>query len=63
MVDLVDVGFWKTGGAADHAQKIVEERMRNMTSSFEGIPGVTNMARGTGAGNPLTDLLSNLVFW
>ena len=63
MVDLVDVGFWQAGGASGHAQSIVEERMRNMTSSFEGVPGVANMARGTGAGNPLADLLFNLAFW
>ena len=69
-VDVVDevlemittIDGWSQGGASHHLQALVQERLRLNTSSFEGVPGVCEMVRGTGAGNPIADILFSIVF-
>ena len=59
---ITAVDGWSNGGASEHLQALVQERLRLNTSSFEGIPGVCEMMRGTGAGNPIADLLFSHAF-
>ena len=60
--DIADSGFWKRHGASPHLVEMMTECLRNTFSTFEGTPGGCLMNQGTGAGNPLADLLFALAF-
>ena len=47
--------------ANPHLEKLVHDCMSNTFFSFEGVPGVCKTTRGTRPGDPLGDLLFNLI--
>lgn len=47
--------------ASAHIQKLIQDCMHNTFFTVEGVPGVCHTTRGTRPGDPLGDLLLNLI--
>ena len=60
--DIADSGFWEKHGASPHLVEIMTECLRTHFRTSYGTPGGCLMKQGTGAGNPLADLLFALAF-
>ena len=60
--DIADSGFWERHGASPHLVEMMTECLRNAFSTFEGTAGGCRMVQGTGAGNPLADLMFTIAF-
>ena len=58
---ITDLGFWGAEADAAYIMNLAREGL-DSSSSFEGVAGATKMRRGTGAGNPIADILFLLAF-
>ena len=55
--EVSNTGFWAENGAPLHLERMLQACLDNLYATFEGIPQGCVMHQGTGAGNPLADLL------
>ena len=62
VAEIADTSFWARNGASAHLEAQLGACLSNTFATFEGVAGRTRMARGTGAGNPLADLMFLLAF-
>ena len=60
--ELVSQQFWTEHGASPHLVAMIAESLNGSFATFEGVDGATPMQHGTGAGNPLADLLFTIAF-
>ena len=60
--ELESQQFWADHGASPHLVAMVAESLNGSFATFEGVDGATPMVHGTGAGNPLADLLFTIAF-
>ena len=62
VAELVRQDFWPQCGASSHLAAMVSETLSGSFATFERVDGATQMHNGTGAGNPVADLLFALAF-
>ena len=62
MAEVSDTSFWSSNGASRHLQDLIVATLSNWLASFEGTVGGCIMEQGTGAGNPLADVLFAIAF-
>ena len=55
--EVSDIGFWESHGASKHVQEQLKACLHKAVATYEGVKGCSIMHRGTGAGNPLADIL------
>ena len=60
--EVADCGFWREHGASEHLEAQLQACLSNRSTTIDGTAGGIRMLRGTGAGNPLADLLFTVAF-
>ena len=62
IAEVADTGFWRKHGAIEHLERMLAACLKNLFAIFEGTAGGCPMPQGTGAGNPVADLLFAVAF-
>ena len=62
VAEVADTGFWQQRGESEHLEAMLRATLENIFASLEGTPGGCRMPQGTGAGNPLADLMFAVAF-
>ena len=59
---MSDMKFWQAHNASPHLVALITEALTGSIATFEGCGSGTFMKHGTGAGNPLADLLFTVAY-
>ena len=60
--EVAHCGFWREHGASEHLEAQLKACLSNSFTTIDGTAGENRMLRGTGAGNPLADLMFAVAF-
>ena len=62
VAELTSLAFWQEAGASEHLIALITEQLTCNVASYEGVDTATIMEYGTGAGNPIADILFVLAY-